>query len=1579
MAGHYLGRSTAWLAGLSLTALAVFGATPASAVDYLNVTVQPDRVVPGACFSFSSALPRGNAAAFDPFVAIEPATDHVVQPRGKDLCVTGLQHGTHYSVRLKSGLPAADGSTLAKDVTVAIDVPDREPVVSFDGSKTLLPYTDGVGLPLRSVNVSKAHIVLYRFGERALADRVGNDWFGQGVSGWAANQIAEQGSKVFEGRVDIVNKANQQVTTALPISQLVKSLLPGVYVALAVPEGKPVEDDTDRATQWFSVSDVGLVTIKTAAGLLISTRSLQTAQPLPDVELRLVAHSSEILTTIRTDAEGRALIPGGLLRGEGGDAPRLLSASTARGDFSWIQLDTPSLDLTDLDIKGRTPPGALDVFLWTDRGVYRPGETIHLGTLLRDGAARLASPTPLVLHLVRPDGVEATQLKPDLARAGGGTLDIPVPDNAYSGEWTIWAGTGTKDRLGSTTVSVQDFVPPRLEAKLSLPDGPMRLGDAISPTIKADYFYGSPGAELSGQIEATIQTAAEPFPDLADYSFGLVQEPFLPKALDAQDFTTDDQGAATVPLPTGDTPDTSGPLELALHATVNDVDGRAATTDLTHALVTADRFIGLRTSFQGGIPENAQAAFDLVLVDGAGHPVGPAGLKWDLVHEDYTYNTFFRDGRWQSEEIVSDARVNGGDLALDANGRGHLSVAVTSGRFRLEAYDESGKTASSVRFTAGWWGNVAADDRKPDVMPVTLDPGAAPGHIRARVEPAFAGRVLVMLDGGSLHQVREADVPKGGGIVEFDAADVPAAGAYVVAIAVSATGAVVPRLPVRAVGLAWVPGATAAHRLDVALDAPEKIQPKTSLSVGITVTGAPKDRPAYVTVAAVDEAVLRMTDFTAPDPADFFLGRRAPDFELRDVYGTLIDPAGQAGRLVEGGDARAKLQLGGVDVKTFKTVALFSGAVELDPDGHGHVALDVPDFSGKLRLMAVAWTADRFGHAERAVTVRPPLLAELTLPRFLTPGDKAQVRVMLTALEAPEQTYKITLSADGPLSFERDDVLFKDVKRDKRRYADRMLTATGALGPAHIHMVATGDDGTKVVRDFDIGVRSPNAYVTTRQIRTLDPDGKLTAGDALGQDLVPGTGTLDVAVATVPAFDVPGLLAELRRYPYGCAEQTVSRAFPELFAATLGGSAAAPVDDAVTGQGAIARLYSLQAQDGSFGYWSAFDSGNIWLTAYVIDFLQHAEKQGLSVPESMKTRAVNWLVGRFATAGQEPQDVAAAAYTAVVLSRAGKLDLSQLRYVATHDRAILPSDLARVQFATVLMRSGERDLASDLLQATAIVRKPNVYLSDYGSDLRDRAMMLSLAAEEKVLPPNALLTQATDLARLASGQAWMSTQEETWVLRSAFDLKTKTPLDILLDGKAIKGQTRASVSTPLGQNRAIEVVNKGHDPVYLSLATTGVPSGPQPRFENGFNLQRDVYHLDGSPADLADVHQNDELVMVLSGKMAGDLQRKVLAVDRLPAGLEPETIGLSGDRDTTKFAWLKDLTEPTFTALRDDRYLAGFDLTQGSQTFKVAYVVRAVTPGTYARPGAQVEDMYVPAYFARTDAGTLDVKAARKP
>lgn len=1569
-----LARVARFLAAATVTV----GAGPGGAIalDYVASDVQAERAVPGVCLTFSAALPRGPADRLLPFVAVEPAGDTALAVRGKDLCVTGLAHGGEYRVRLHAGLPGQDGGTLAADATVEVRVPDRTPRVAFPGRGNLLPWKQGGGLPLESVNVERARLALYRIGERNLLGQLAEGGIGSRLTSWSAERLAERdGQLVFEGRADLATRRNQAVTTALPLEQMTGALVPGLYVAMAWPEGDQPEPWSERATQWFTVSDVGLFTVKGEDGLLVDARSLQTARSLDGVELRLLARNNELLATATTDAQGSARFAAGLLRGRDGAAPALLTATTARGDLTLVPLDRPGLDLVDLDVQGRALPGPLDAFLWSDRGVYRPGERAVIGALLRDAQARAVTGLPLTLALKRPDGIEVDRLVPTLGAAAGGTLTLDVPGNAYSGVWTVEARAGDGGAVvGRLDFVVEDFVPPRLEVAGRFdPPAPV-AGEPIGVNVDARYLYGAPGGNLTGEAELLVRAAERPFPALEGFSFGLVQEPFLPEALPLASFATDEQGRARVELETVAAPDTMAPLEVVARLRVFDVDARPVAAETMAPYRSGDRFIGIRPRFTGDLPEQAEAGFDLRLVDGTGMAKGPGSLRWELVREDWDFVWFQADGRWDYERVVTESRIDGGEIAMAADGAAVLAMRVDSGRYRLEVAAADGAAASSVRFEAGFWADGGEQDR-PETMPVTLLPDAAADTVRARIEPPFDARVLVMIAGSGVAAPVAVDVPKGGGVVELPAPALGPGGAYLLAVGFAPTGAVLPRLPSRALGAAWLPGPEQERRLEVVLEAPLTVRPVETATITLAVAGAAPGEAVYATVAAVDEAVLRLTGYLTPDPAAHYLGRRALGVELRDVWGRLIDPAGEPGRIVSGGDARAKLQLAGLDVRTTETVARSFGPLTLDADGRGQVALDVPEFSGRLRLMAVAWTAAKVGASERAMTVRPPLLAEVTLPRFLAPGDRADVQLLVTNLDAPEVTYAAELTTEGPLALDRARLTFRDVVKDRRRFAPLQLTAGDGTGAAAVRLKLADPEGRVVVdRRFPITVRPAQPNVTRRELRTVEAGQSLTFDSALATGLLPGTGRLDLTLSTVPAFDVLGLLAELDRYAYGCAEQTISRAFPRVFAGLLG-------PDPTAGRGeveqAIRRLFSLEAPGGGFASWSpAAGAAGVWLTAYALDFLDRAAGRAVHVPQGLLDRSAAWLGRELAEAGETPDAVAAGAYAAWVLARQGRLDLSRARYLAIRAETRLPSEAAQAQLAAALAYLGDRELAARILARPTLPRPGrDVALDDFGSDLRDAALVLAVSAEAGLRPMPALLEQAQTVARRAAESRWLSTQEQAWLLRAAAALKSDAVVDLLVDGVPIGGSQRVERSIRLDPGAALAVRNQGQRPVYASWSVTGIPAQPEPAASRGFAISRALLTRAGAPLPPAPLRQTDQVVVLIEGRSTEPGFRQALIVDLLAAGIELEPVRLAGAASVEELAWLGELTEPAFVALRDDRFVAAVDVTPQAPGFRLAYLARAVTAGSFTLPSAFVEDMYAPDRHAHGPTARLEVVA----
>lgn len=1572
------------LAALLLLATGAL-ARAAASFEYVAYELSVEQSRPGVCLGFSEPLPRARQAELAPFVAVEPAADLALSARGSRLCATGLEHGGVYRLTVRKGLAAASGARLAEEVSLELRVPDRSPSLAFAGRGTLLPLRPGTGLPLRSVNVERARLALYRVGERNLLAQLEEGRLGQALDGWDESRLAERaGERVGVATVTIAARRNQEVQTLVPLAALEPVLRPGLYVAIASPEGADPEPWEGRATQWFTVSDVALTAARAADGLTVVARSLATARPLENVHLELLARNNEPLASLRTDAQGRARIPAARLAGEGGSAPRLLLARRGEGDLAFLELDRPPLDLVELGVDGRTPPGPLDAFLWTDRGVVRPGETLHLGALLRDAAARAVPDLPLTLKVLRPDGVEASRLVLATDPLGGATAQLPIAPDAFSGPWTLTAHAAADGpAVGSTSFLVEDFVPPRLELSLRPPAGPVDPTRPIEVAIEGHYLYGAPAADLAGEAELQIRPAERPFPELPGYAFGLAEETVLPEAVPAVGFTTDANGAARAALAPETLPETTRPLEAVIRARLLDVDGRPAQAEAVVRLRPAGRVIGLRAAFEGTLPEGGEATFAVALVEPSGRPTGPARLAWTLFAEEYDVTWFERDGRFEAEPVVRDTLLAEGTLDVGADGGGRLAVPVTSGRFRIEVADPEGIGATSLRFGAGWWAAPVEAGERPERLRVAAEPAAEPGRVRVRIEPGFDARVTLLVADRAVRAVHELEVPEAGLATELEVGPVGPGGLHLLASAVSASGAVLPRLPVRAVGAAWLPGPLAERRLELALELPEAIRPRSTLAVRARLAPGPEAGPVRLVLAMVDDAILGLTRFVPPDPVGHHLGRRALGVELRDPYGRLIDPAGEIGRVVTGGDRRVALQLQGLDVRTFETVATMTGPLEPGPDGTVEASFEVPDVSGRLRVMAVAWSAERVGAADATVLVRPPLLAELARPRFLAPGDRAELRLDLVLADAPAGDYEVRLQTEGPLALDRTALTFRQLVADRRRFARLALEAGPVPGTGRIRLVATGPDGFRLERAFALAVRPAAPWLTRRQLVALEPGRSLELGPALASELLPGTARLSLGLATVPAFDVPGLLAELDRYPYGCAEQVVSRALPLLAAERLGGRPAlARPEEAV--QRAIGRLASLEAAGGGFASWSAAGERELWLTAYVLDFLESARAAGVPVPEGLRRRTLGWLATRLAGLGESPQELAAGAYAALVLARATAADPSRLRYLALRAEAALPSDAARIQLAAALGRLGERDLVGRLLAGLGGGRRvpEQDWLADYGSELRDDALVLAVAAEERLLPARALLPLAERTARRAAAEPWLSTQEQAWLLRAAAALQDGPGRggsgEILasLDGERLAGPGPLARTLAVAPDRpAAALRNEGRGTLWAAVGVSGIPAAPGPAESRGFELERRLLTLEGEPVDPARIRQSQQILVLLEGRVVDPGRHRALVVDLLPAGLELESARLVGSPALERLSWLGRLDEPLFLGLRDDRFVAALELGARRPGFRLAYLARAVTPGRYVLPGAQVEDMDAPARLARTAAGRLAVLA----
>jgi alpha-2-macroglobulin len=1548
----------------------------------LDFTVNADAADPRVCVQFSEDLKRGRVD-YMPFVAVDGQAPAAVQANGKELCVDGMKRGLRQALAVREGLPSEIGEQTLKPVTLSVFIRDRNPTVRFTGQNYVLPSAGRRGVPVVSVNAAEIQIELFHIPERGLAGFVKGTQFLSQISGYDARAIAaDAGQEVWSGTLAAKVDNNQEVTTSFPLDDVLKNRAPGVYVITAAPVGARADEWTSRATQWLLVSDLGLTTLSNQSGLSVFVRSLDTAKPLANRDVTLIARSNEVLGKARTNDMGLAAFEGGLMRGTGGNAPAIVTADGEGGDFGFIDLGRAAFDFSDRGVGGRAAPGPIDLLLYSDRGIYRPGHTVHLAALARDDKAAAIAGLPLTLIVSRPDGVEYQRYPVQDTGLGSYTIDIDLKTTAMRGVWTVNAHADPKqDPLASYRFRVDDFVPDRIEFDLKSEAKSVSLEEPTEASIDARFLYGAPASGLRIEGDLTLKPVRQ-ISEFAGYFFGLEEKnPPSARTELSELGETDDQGKAAITFQPTDIPQTTQPLEATLNIRVVESGGRAIERQLTLPASAASAMIGIKP-LAAEFGEGQVAQFDVIAVDGAKARIYSGPLSWELARVRDEFQWYQNNGYWSYEATEFTDRVANGKIEAGAEKPARVENAVEWGHYRLtvESDDPNGAIAS-YDFYAGWYVAQATSD-SPDVLQIALDKQSYRIGDTATVKiiPRFAGTALVNVVGETLIDMKAADIAAAGGEVSFTVTENWTPGTYVTATLFRPASAE-SKMPGRAIGVMYAKKDETARTIGIALDPPEQMQPRQTLTVPLSLSNIAAGEDAYVTVAAVDVGVLNVTRFTPPDADGWYYGQRRLAMELRDIYGQLIDGSlGETGAIRSGGGDEEDFAAADTkgDPPTAEVVALFSGIVAVDDQGKATASFDIPEFNGTVRLMAVAWSKSAVGDASADVVVRDPVVVSEGLPRILAPGDTTRLRLDIDNTDGPEGDYQLAVTSSDGIGVADGNRTLTLVK-GKRTAVSLPLTADAA-GVQTIGVALTHASGLKIERKMAILVRPGQPPASSRRIVSLKAGQSLSITPDMLANKIGGTGSVTAAITRSGALDVPGILQSLDRYPYGCTEQTTSRALPLLYLEEVAARSGLEGDLAIKArvQDAIYRTLANQASDGAFGLWGSYSSNDLWLDAYVSDFLTRAKEQGFDVPQAAFDAALANLqnvIGYTQTVEERSADIAYALY---VLARNKKASIGDLRFYAETKIESFPSPMARAQLAAALALYGDKARAKTTLAAAykALTgRKEEDWLRlDYGSNLRDTAALLTLAAESD--PSSELIPKLTAaMVRFQSAARWTSTQEDAWMLLAARALlESAEAPKIEIGGKTFEGDY-VKKFTEADLRGTVRIVNKSDHPIDAVLTTAGVPSTPDPAGGNGFRIERSYYNFDGAAADLAQLNQNDRVVVAIKVSQVNTWPSKIIVTDLLPSGLEIDNPGLVSSASLENFDWLTEAPANAYLEFRDDRFAASLTRDNGDNAdVTFAYVARAVTPGTFVLPPALVEDMYRPYLNARTASGAMEVK-----
>ena len=1557
----------------------------------LDYSIDADTASPRACFQFSEDLPA--RVDFSPFVALAGADKPALSAAEKQLCVEGLKHGETYTVTLRTGLPSTVHETLSQSKDFSIYVRDRKPLARFASNAYVLPRSGQRGIPIVSVNSRAIAVEILRIDDRNLVGTLGGSGeydrgdFKHSLNRYEIEQLRQsRGVSVWKGELAVESPPlNTDVTTAFPVDSALGDLKPGVYVIVAQPkELKDTDNDYgSQATQWFVVSDLGLTAFSGNDGIHAYVHSLATTDAKSGIELRLISRSNEVLATRRTDGNGHAQFEAALASGEGGAAPALLTAADAQGDYAFLSLTGSAFDLSDRGVSGRAASAGLDAFVYAERGVYRTGETVYLTALLRDVQGAAALGVPLTLVAERPDGVEYRRTVVPDQGLGGHSLVLPIIGSAPTGTWHVRAFTDPKrPAVGETTFLVEDYVPDRIEFDLTSPTGRVSPKAPATVDVAGRFLYGAPAAGLDLEGDVTVAVAKERagFPG---YEFGLADEEVSAARQPLEDLpATDGAGKAKFNVSLDKLPASTHPLEAKIAVRMAEAGGRAVERTITLPVSPSGAMIGVKPQFSGrSLSDGATAAFDVIVVMPDGTAAARRGLHYELQRVDTHYQFYKRDGRWNYEPVKTTTRVADGTADAAADKPARISLPVTFGRYRLEvSTGEPDGPVTSLAFDAGFYVEANADT--PDMLEVALDQNEyrAGDTMTVAVTARSAGRLTLNVIGDRLLASNSVEVKPGAVQVKMPVGRDWGSGAYVVATLRRPLDAPAQRMPGRSIGVRWFSIDHAAKTLTLDLKAPPLLRPNSTLRVPIKV-GLPAGAEARVAVAAVDVGILNLTNYKPPSPDDYYLGQRTLSADIRDLYGDLIDGMqGARGQIRSGGDAGAEALQG--NPPTGPPVALYSGLLKVGADGTAEASFEVPAFAGTVRVMAVAWSKDKIGHASADVVVRDPVVLSATLPRFLLPGDRSSLHFDLDNVEGAPGDYTIAVNGTGALSASATEKL---ALRAKQRMAVTIPITASAAGAGTVEVKVTGPSAFALDRSFALTVRTPAQILARRTVKPIAKGESVTLSSDLFADLVPGTGSVSVSVGSLTALDAASLLAALDRYPFRCSEQTTSRALPLLYLSDLAKEThvALQPDADQRIRDAIDMLLTRQDSTGAFGLWGVGGGDDVWLDSYVTDFLTRARERKFAVPETAFRLALDRLrnvVG--ATTDPSKNDGSDLAYALYVLARNGAAPIGDLRYLADAKLDALKTPIAKAQVAAALALAGDRTRAERVFAAalTALGPQPLPDLAsrlDFGSGLRDAAALVTLAAEGGA---SRATVQAAE-QRVEAARATLrptSTQEDAWLLLAASAMaKDAGNVSLNVGGEAMQRPLFRTIRAG-DLKEPLRIANAGEDEVKAVVTVTGAPLTPEPAAEKGFKIERLTYTLDGDPVDAKTVKQNTRLAVVLRITEAQPQFGRLVVADYLPAGFEIDNPRLVSSGDTGTLSWITNAVEPVDSQFRDDRFTAAFLRKRDDPAvFTVAYVVRAVAPGKYVRPQASVEDMYWPDRFGRTATESVEVTAVK--
>lgn len=1264
-------------------------------------------------------------------------------------------------------------------------------------------------------------------------------------------------------------------------------------------------------------------------------------------------------------------------------------------------VDGEEQSVSRFDVGGKDIQKGLKGFIYGERGVWRPGDTLHISFMLEDREKRIPDKHPVALEIYNPRGQFYTKMISTQGTNGFYTFAVPTQADDPTGLWNAYVKVG--GTAFHKSLRIETIKPNRLKITLALPTILQASSKDVYAPLTSSWLTGATASRLKAKVEMSLSKVNTQFKNYGQYLFNNPATDFTTVRADVFNGVLDAEGRAGVNIQLPVAMGAPGMLNATLTTRVFEPGGDASIYSQTVPFSPFTSYVGINLNQPKGkyIETDKDHVFDIVTVNDQGQPVNRSNLEYKIYRISWSW-------WWENGEESFGTYINNSSITPVASGNLQTTGGKASFKFRIN-YPDWGrylvyvKDRESGHATGGTvyidWPDWRGRSNKTDpsgikMLAFSLDKDSYEiGETATAIIPAAAGgRALVSLENGStvLQQQWLEVSDQGDTKLTFKITPEMAPNVYLHISLLQPHAQTVNDLPVRMYGIAPVFVTNRQTILQPQIKMPEVLRPETDFNVTVSEKSG---KPMTYTLAIVDDGLLDLTNFKTPDPWNEFYAREALGIRTWDMYDDVLGASGgrYSSLFSTGGDA--SLKPADAKANRFKPVVKFIGPFYLAKGKQQTHTLKLPMYVGSVRAMVVAGQDGAYGNAEKTAFVRTPLMLLSTLPRVLSTQEEITVPVNVFAMENQVKNVTVSLEASGAgvqITGNRQQSLTFDQPGDQLAYFT--LKTGSKTGKATIHLTASGN-GQQTKETIEIEVRNPNPVVTLRNSQWIEAGQEAELSYTLAGSSS-ANNQVQLEVSRIPSVDISRRFDFLYNYQHHCTEQLTSKALPLLFVSQFKAVDEQEAEKIKTNvQEAIRQIYARQLPNGGFVYWPGNAVADEWITSYTGMFLTLAQEKGYAVHPNVlnkwkrfqRAAAQNWRMPQEASNWQIWQSELQQAFRLYTLALAGAPEYGAMNRMKEQPGLSIQ---AKWRLAAAYALTGKMKPAGELVYnaETTVIPYSSMNLI-YGSSDRDEAMILETLILMK--RDRDALQQAKKVSQNLAQENWFSTQSTAFALmamgRLAEQLSGTLDFTWSWNGKqqpavkSAKAVFEKEIATS-PKSGTVSVKNQGKGALSVDLITrTQLLNDTLPAIAD--NIRLDVKYTDmaGSPISVEDIRQGTDFMSAVTlSNISGTSDYSNLALTHIiPSGWEiynermivPEASSSNSNEANTPES---SADKYTYKDIRDDRVLTYFDLRRGeSKTFTVR--LQATYAGNFILPAIQCEAMYDAVVQARTKAGRTTV------